>query len=169
MGRQAWVVVACGLGAALAGSARGEGPAVAPCQGISFSATPASGHDATDKGFSARRVHDINLHVTLAPGAAPAGLVLKLFTPNGHLYQQLEVPIAAAESGETERALPGYRFPVKVARARRGEGAASVVDAPPLPVAGSDIVASGLYGRWRAEAWVKDAAAACSAEFNILQ
>jgi hypothetical protein len=136
---------------------------------VTPSAIPAEAHSPTDKGFSARRVLDIAFHVELAPDTTPESLVLKVFTPNGHLFQSVDVPIASS-AAEKERALPGYRFPVKVAPTRAGRGAGgSVVDTPTLAVAGTDIVASSLYGRWRVEAWVKDASSACSAHFNILQ
>ena len=164
IGRAALAVL-CGL---VAVGARADEGAPA-CVGITLSATPAEAHAPTDKGFSARRVLDVNFHVELAPGSTPDGLVLKVFTPNGHLFQSFDVPVASASNPEKERALPGYRFPVKVAQARAAASGGSVVDTPPLAVAGTDIVASSLYGRWRAEAWVKGASSACLAQFNILQ
>ncbi len=172
--RRTHMLLASGLICALGARAQGpasEATAAAPCVGVTLSATPADAHAATDKGYSARRVLDVNFHVELAAGSAAESLALKIFTPNGHLFQRLDVPLAAADSPEKERALPGYPFPVKVAarRATRASGGNSIVDTPPLAVAGTDVVASSLYGRWRVEAWVAGAASACSAEFNILQ
>lgn len=165
------MLLAAGLIGAGGAGAETRVAEAAPCVGITLSATPADAHGPTDKGFSARRVLDVNFHVELAPGSGADSLALKLFTPNGHLFQRLDVPIAALGSGEKERALPGYPFPVKVAPRRAGRGGAgtSIVDTPPLALAGTDVVASSLYGRWRVEAWVAGAPAACSAAFNIFQ
>ncbi len=173
-----WAALACVLGTAAgrasAGSrtvaAEAPGPA---CLGVSVSASPPStDRQGTNKGFSARRVLDLSFRVALPLEAQPESLALRLFTPNGHLYQQVDVPIAPEGSRESERALAGYPFPVKVARVRTGRAPDGVpsraVDAPPLPVAGTTIVSSSLYGRWRAEAWLAGAPEACSAEFNIL-
>lgn len=177
MGVRPSLLVACGVAVALGAEvgraeADAETKQASPCLGVTLSATPVSSHTETDKGFSARRVLDINFHVVLAPEPAPDSLALEVFTPNGHLYQRMDVPIAPAGSGEATRALAGYPFPVKVAvvHAQRGRdgSAASVVDAPPFLVGGTNIVTSSLYGKWRVEAWVKDAPAACSADFNIL-
>jgi hypothetical protein len=172
--RRATVLSACALvWAAAAGRAAADEPSqAAPCLGVTVSATPASGHSETDKGFSARRILDLNFHVELASRVTPESLALKVFTPNGHLYQQIDVPVAPAGSGEATRALPGYPFPVKVAavraeRSAEDAGTRTLVDAPPFLVAGTNIVSSSLYGRWRVEAWVKDAPSACSAQFNI--
>lgn len=169
--RRAHMLLVCGIWAssALAERVTPAEATAAPCVGVTQSATPADAHAPTDKGFSARRVLDVNFHVELAPGSTADSLKLELFTPNGHLFQRLDVPIAAAGSAEKERSLPGYPFPVKVATRRASATGASIVDTPPLAVAGTDIVASSLYGRWRVEAWVAGAATACSAEFNILQ
>ena len=169
---RALTVFAMALALGAVGAAADEASQAPPCVGVTLSATPASGHGETDKGFSARRILDLGFHVELARGAPPDGLTLKIFTPNGHLYQQIDVPVAPAGSREATRALPGYPFPVKVAAVRAVRAAddgieRAVVDAPPFLVAGTNIVSSSLYGRWRVEAWVKDAPEACSAQFNI--
>ncbi len=74
------------------------------------------------------------------------GLHLKLFTPKGHLYQKLRVPIApAATSAGNQRRRSRYRW----------------VSAS-LPVAGTTIVTSSLYGRWSAAAYVEGESSPCA-------
>ena len=126
--------------------------------------------------FAGSELLSLRFEVAVRPWQAPLDwLVLKVFTPDGHLYQTFEVPVAEEGSSEAERVVEGYPFPLKVAQARavevedeRGGAplALQVVDSPPLPVAGTYITTHSLYGRWRVEAWT-GAPRPCKARFRI--
>jgi hypothetical protein len=72
------------------------------------------------------------------PAAAAPALRLKVYAPNGDLYDVLE---ASSPDGRGRR------------RLLRGEAR--------LPVAGSSIIHSSLYGRWRVVPFVEGAEAPC--------
>jgi hypothetical protein len=167
------LALTAGVGpAAKAAPNAGERIAVAPCVSLAVSSTPATTNRAAVARFSARSITSLNFDVLLASGATPEGLGLKLFTPNGHLYQQIDVPVAPEGSLETERTLPGYELPTRVAVARSqpsSEGVASAVSLPPVPVPGTSITSNSLYGTWRAEAWTTGSSATCTTTFNVKQ
>lgn len=166
------VVLLCGsLAAAQEAS---EETAAPTCRGLTVAAIPAS--SSTDRGFSARNVLDLQFRVQLPGQNTPAQVEMRYFTPAGHLYQVVQVPVASEGSLETERPLPDHPFPVKVARvevrAPRGKGSDGTdrerfVTMPSLPVAGTVIAQNSLYGAWRAEAWPAGAQSPCTLSFTI--
>lgn len=95
------------------------------------------------RGFSASEILDLRFLV-LVPADDAGTLHLKLFTPKGHLYQELRVTTELAADRNQRR------------RSRHRWLSAS------LPVAGTTIVTSSLYGRWRAEAYVDDGSSPCA-------
>lgn len=129
---------------------------------IWVSSTPAS----KGRTFSATEILDLNFSVFF-PGPKknplPASLDVKVFTPNGHLYQDIVVPVAVEGSTESTRAVRGHPFRLKVRRAT----AERVVEVPPFPVAGTSIVSSSLYGTWRVGAWPEGADSPCETRFGI--
>lgn len=103
--------------------------------------TPATSQRRSRKkqAFSASQILDLELSVTLSRAARDAGTVdLKIYTPKGHLYQTITVPIASDEAKQKE------------SRERRQSKRSFAVAT--LPVAGTTIVTSSLYGTWRVEA-----------------
>ncbi len=169
------VLVLMGSGPLAAAQDTGKAePAAPPCRSLTVSAVPVS--SSTDRGFSARDTLDLKFRVQL-PGQGTPGLVeMRYFTPAGHLYQSVQVPVAAEGSLEAERSLPDHPFPVKVARveATASKGADTdgtdrerFVEMPALPVAGTVIAQNSLYGSWRAEAWPAGAASPCTLRFTI--
>jgi hypothetical protein len=96
--------------------------------------------------FSAAEVLDLEFQVVTRADAT-SGLELKLFTPKGHLYQTLAVP--AARQVSSTGATPKRRARFQTVTAR-------------LPVAGTTIVSSSLYGTWKAEAYVEGERNACA-------
>ncbi len=66
------------------------------------------------KVFSARQIVDLNIDVVVRSREPVDGLTLRVFTPLGHLYQEMDVPVAEPGSGEQARDMAGYPFPVKV-------------------------------------------------------
>ncbi len=83
--------------------------------------------------FSATRIIDVEVEVTLRGRGSADGLALKVLTPNGHLYQMLAAePEPLTRRGRDDRKADDKR-PRALAR---------------LQVAGTTIVTSSLYGRW---------------------
>jgi hypothetical protein len=139
---------------------RGEG--VPSCQ-IEVKSTPASRKTT----FSAAAILDLNFRIALPAGSTADEMELKVYTPAGHLYQDLTFPVAAAGSSEVTRDKPGRPFPVKVVHAHRTADGGSSVDAPPFPVGGTLISTNSLFGKWRVEALPAGELRACTASFTI--
>jgi hypothetical protein len=158
---------------AVAGQVEGAPPEAersAPgCAKVEILSTPPT---SSRTGFSARVILDLNLRITLRGTATPEALQVDYFTPNGHLYQRVDVPVAAEAAQEQVRTLHGYRFPVKVSRVRAAKAAdgsrARQVDAPPLPVAGTNIVANSLYGQWKVTVRPSGSSTVCQAKFTLV-
>ncbi len=141
--------------------------------GDGFESGDLSAWDGGDTRFQATRILDLDLEVRFAAGfAGDHVLHVKLVTPKGHHYQTLSVPVATAARAGALRRVEGFPRPlvVRVARPARGRSGETVV-AQQLPVAGTSIVASALYGTWTAIAYLDDATEACgpSASFVITQ
>lgn len=86
--------------------------------------------------FSARKILDVEFGAILRKRlTGPHVLNLRVYTPKGHLYQELSVPFDAGEpTGVAEVAARGERRSRLAAR---------------LPVGGTSITTASLYGRWK--------------------
>lgn len=121
------------------------------------------------EGFSASEVLDLRLEVRLKGEIPPTALLgLELVSPNRHVYQRQFVPITTQVRSEAAAVrVDGYPFPLDVQRLSRGPATDSYQGAHftgaqfTLPVAGSAITASGLYGRWRVNVTLDGEAMAC--------
>ena len=103
--------------------------------------------------FHATAVLDLEFQVRVRRArSGEHRLALKVYTPNGHLYQTLSVPLAATESTDDETR----------PRRRRRRTRSRTVSAT-LPVAGTTIVRSSLYGTWRVEAYLDGSTQTCTA------
>lgn len=118
--------------------------------------------------FSAVDTADLVFHV-MFPWEITEDLVvtLRIYTPHGHLYRTLDVPVAPREgegpAGNATRRLPGYPYPVRVATPRNvtyDDQRYKAVDVS-FPVAGSAIVTSSLYGEWSVEVVMDGASTPC--------
>lgn len=163
------------LSAALAGAQQRPSPAPAACQQLTVAAYPAlagppsSGRPDREKplaSFSAARVADLEFGVIIPPRPTqPDHFQIRLFTPAGHLYQAVDLPVARpGNSPEAARSLPGYPFPVPVAQPESADdvnrGAVRVRTR--VPLGGTLVSTSSLYGRWRAEGWAASDRAPCA-------
>jgi hypothetical protein len=102
--------------------------------------------------YSAARVDDLEITATIAPQVrGEHRLALKVFTPRGHLYQTLGVPFTASS-------LPS-RGPRPPSRTQKVSAR--------LPVSGTLIVTSSLYGRWRVVPYLDDATQPCGREVRF--
>ncbi len=116
------------------------------------------------KRFSATEILDIKLRVRLRDLSGDHLLHLKLRTPNGHHYQTLTVPFSSNEANDGAlRKVDGYPRPLKVQATREsteGSESATLVEVL-LPVAGTSIVHSSLYGRWEVRPYLDDDLETC--------
>ncbi len=137
--------------------------------GDGFESGDLSAWDGTTASFQATRILDLDFEVRFADFSGDHVLHLKLQTPGGHHYQTLTAPVSAAAGDGALRRVEGFPRPlqVRVTRpVRGGSGDTSVVQQ--LPVAGTSIVASALYGTWTATAYLDDATAACGPAVNFV-
>ncbi|NOZ79558.1 MAG: hypothetical protein GXP48_10350 [Acidobacteria bacterium] len=131
------------------------GPPASTCPQVIVTAvdTPAQ---LSRNRFSATRTTDLVFHVLFQGKLDKNHVVtLKVYTPRGHLYQTLNVPVAP-QKGHTpmgSRRLAGYPYPVRIKAPQALKYNNVLYDSinVRLPVAGSSIVTSSLYGRWKVE------------------
>ena len=122
------------------------------CRNLAFASIPRSQSRST-AGFSASQILDVTPSVELPrrPGGSEGpALEVRFYTPNGHLYLSKPVAVPPAAPGNAS------------SRTRSWERVAL----PPLPVGGTPIVTSSLYGRWRV-ALLPEGAPACSGSFVL--
>ncbi len=103
--------------------------------------------------FSAAKTDDLVFQAKVRPQVRGSHtLELRLFTPRGHLYQTLSLS-----------------FDVRLTRGRRLPR--PLVLSARLPVSGSFIMTSALYGRWRVVPFLDGAPQPCGREvgFTIVQ
>ena len=104
--------------------------------------------------FSASKILDLRLEATFPPLHGDHQLEVRVFAPSGHLYQVLTVPFSSAPTSPRQRRVEGHPRPLEVRKPAKVmvDGEALQAVAAVLPVAGTWVVSSSLYGRWRAEA-----------------
>lgn len=117
-------------------------------------------------GIPVSKTIDLTFTV-LFPAKTPGDHVveLRVFTPDGQLYRAMPVPFTDGTRAATVRKLPGYPRPVAekvLTSTLRGKVEYSAV-AVPFPVAGTDIVSAGIYGRWAVQAHVDGEESPCAA------
>jgi hypothetical protein len=98
---------------------------------------------------SANESRDLRLEVSLPESLSSLPVEVKLFTPRGRLYQVLQAT-ADAESTST------------AAKNRRRSNRETRTLAALVPLAGTQITTHALFGEWRAEVYLGDAAAPCA-------
>jgi hypothetical protein len=134
--------------------------------------SPQSKQHRRIRGFSATEILDLQFRVLLSqPMGGEHRLDLKVYTPDGQLYQTLTVPFQALDGARPgharrgKRKLADYPQPIEeaeISMTRKDPKGHGWVLAT-LPVAGTSIVASSLYGRWTAEAFLDSALTSCGA------
>lgn len=152
------------------------------CAGIVVGATELVFSDAFEVGdasawgpgalprFSAVRMLDLNLTVRFQDGfGGDHVLHVTLFTPKGHHYQTLSVPIASDAGREGSlRRVEGYPRPLPVQLLRQTDGSGLPEVTVSVPVGGTPIVANSVYGMWTAEAALDDQREACASQPFVL-
>jgi len=101
-------------------------------------------------------------------------LELRVLTPNGHLYQVLTAPVTADAAKTTSRVrVAGFPYPLQVQHLKPitvAKASASGVVLK-LPVGGTLIVSTSLYGLWEVQPFLDRAAAGCAGpiRFQLIQ
>ncbi len=109
-------------------------------------------HSSNPAEFSARKTTDILLN-TVFPRALDGEhlLTLKLYTPKGYLYRQFDVPVGPDRGRASQgRKVEHYPYPVmeQFPEVKAINGSKVQAVTIHLPVAGSNIITSSLYGKW---------------------
>lgn len=153
---------------------------VRPCRSLTVSsAQDVPGQPENE--FRATSVLDLDFQVVMTRVDPPRALKFKVFTPNGHLYQLISVPITGHEPAPTpppDPAAEPVAAPARGARtgppvmrpvpptsdseASNGDSRLAVVRGT-LPVAGTSIMTNSLYGTWRAVPYLDDETETCGA------
>ncbi len=170
------VVASIALAAGLvAGAAPAQAPArscvrvevssASPSAPPSRSAAVTSVLVPSSPSFSATRILDLAFTVLFPSTIEGEHVVeLRVFTPDAQLYRSMAVPFARGAQPNAARAVEGYARPLPqqpLLQVARGSGLFAAASAS-FPVAGTDIVSSGLYGLWRVEAYLDGAAQRCA-------
>ena len=99
-------------------------------------------------------------------------LRIELQTPSGHHYQTLTLPFSTdiARSGG-KRAIVDFPRPLEIqsAEVSTSEGVAWSSVVAQLPVAGTPIVHSSLYGRWTVRTYLGDDLESCGRTRFVIQ
>ena len=120
--------------------------------------------------FSAIRMLDLDLTVRFVDAFSGDHLLhLKLFTPKGHHYQTLSMWIASApEHSKSLRRVEGYPRPLAVRPVHKAGYPGLPEVTLSVPVGGTPIVTSSIYGMWTAEAYLDDQSEACASQPFVL-
>jgi len=171
MKRVAMLLVAAGIaGAASAHDTRSPDG----CSAIEVTA-PGLKQQPRDGRYSTRKILDLEFGTRLArPVYGDHVLRFKVFTPSGFLYQELNAPftwpkprrVHKGDRGEAQ-AVPVASYssglPVQVLGDYEGRwGRRRDTLTARLPVAGTSITMSTLYGRWMVLAFLDDQTRPCS-------
>ncbi len=114
-------------------------PTVTVCEAIAVTSREAPKRRGS---FSATKILDLQLGAILRSRIAGEHVLsLKVYTPKGHLYQQIDVPFHGSAVGATRGR--GYQVSAR------------------LPVAGTSIMTSSLYGQWKVAPHLDGSPKAC--------
>jgi hypothetical protein len=148
----------------LAATPATTGPRGPSCTALEVASPQGASRQGRVPEFSASAIIDVRFTVLLRGPVDHGVLKLKVFTPQGHLYQTLAVPFVAGPGGAPQaRHVDGSSRSVLEQRAVPAAGGADYRVEARLPVAGTLIVSEGLFGRWTVEPWLDEASASCLA------
>jgi hypothetical protein len=103
--------------------------------------------------FQATKILEVQFHAEFRQRLSGDHLVeFKVYTPKGKLYQVLSVPFTGRGGARKARKVAGYPRALEE-RDMRAVASKYHVTAS-LPVAGTWIMTSSLYGQWRVEAHI---------------
>jgi hypothetical protein len=154
-------------------------PASSPCSAVLVSSPQVP--EPRLRWFSASQILDLRFRTTLArPLKGQHVLELRVYTPKGHLYQVLSVPFAApVPTKPAPKRMPREPIVEGNGNAATNRAAEVEIDEPDptpsldatLPVGGTSIVTSSLYGRWTVTPHLDGSLDACgpARQFRIEQ
>jgi hypothetical protein len=168
MKRIAMLLVAAGV--VSQASAQDDGRP-AGCSAIAVTA-PGLRHQPRNFRFSTRTVLDLEFQTRLERAYhGDHVLQLKVFTPSGFLYQELSVPFTWPKPGRgrpkgkpepVSHAGPSYPTVQAVGGAASSRSHRRAELSARLPVSGTSITMSTLYGRWSVQAFLDGKPRPCS-------
>src|SRR5512143_1880094 len=167
------VLAAQVVGGTVSGTVPSPGRYYGQCTGVRVTASDRAA-PPKNMTFSSRETLDLVLRPRLRQDFEGDHLMeLKLFTPGGFLYQSIALPfVGAASSARGQQAaaapparvVPGYPRPLEVQRlvpvrtsGTRGEYELRAR----LPVAGTSITLSSIYGTWSVQTFLDGQAGPC--------
>lgn len=126
--------------------------------------------------YSATATTDLKIHVIFPDAFKEDHVIsLKFQTPAGHLYRQIDVPVTheVGRQGTQTVRLPGYPYPVTVAVPEISRIAGQVAPSIEvrLPVGGTSIATSSLFGMWQVNGMIDGVEKRCfrPVSFGIVQ
>ena len=126
--------------------------------------------------YSATKTTDLKVHVVFPDQFKEDHVIsLKFRTPAGHLYRQIDVPVTheVGRQGTQTVRLPGYPYPVEVAVPEISRIAGQVAPSIEvrLPVGGTSIATSSLFGQWQVTGMIDGLEQRCfrPVSFGIVQ
>lgn len=121
-----------------------------PCASITVSPYEAPPRQTFELPISILDFENIYVHIVFEEEVTSEHVVnLRLFTPNGHLYQQIDFPVSFSQSRQVaSRRVPGYPRPVALAYANSDRSVQGQVISKAIPLAGTSIVQNSIYGMW---------------------
>ena len=168
----ALLVLAAQVGGTASGPVPSPGRYFPQCSGVRVTASDRA-VPPKDMTFSSRETLDLLLRPRIRRNLQGDHLMqLKVLTPGGFLYQVITVPFvgAAADARGQQaaapraRVVPGYPRPLEVQRLVLVRGSATRAEyelRARLPVAGTSITLSSIYGTWSVQAFLDDRAEPC--------
>ncbi len=177
MKRVAMLLIATGIAGAASAheQAHEKRPSPSGCSAIEITA-PGLRKQPQDGRYSTRKILDLDFEARLERAFyGDHVLHFKVFTPSGFLYQDLDVPFTwpkprrgRMHDSKDEPVAPtpasyvrGLPVQVLGEADARGRGRRGTLRAR-LPVAGTSITMSTLYGRWTVQAFLDDKTRPCS-------
>jgi hypothetical protein len=154
----------------IASAAAAEAPASSGCSAIEVTA-PGLHKQPREPRFSTREILDLDFETRLERKVQDGEHVLhfKVLTPSGFLYQDLAMPFTWGRPGRRDRdplapaAAVSNGVPIQMlGHSPDGRGPARQSLRARLPVAGTSITMSTLYGRWTVQAFLDDHTRPCS-------
>ena len=156
------------VGGTVSGTVPSTGRYYGRCAGVRVTA-PDRALPPKNMTFSSRETLDLVLRPRMRQDMRGDHLMeLKIFTPRGFLYQVIALPfVGAAAPGQQaaappSRVVPGYPRPLEVQRLVQSSGTRGEFELRArLPVAGTSITLSSIYGAWSVQTYLDGQAEPC--------
>ncbi len=168
----ALLVLVAQVGGTVSGTVPSAGQYYPQCTGVRVTASDRA-VPPKDMTFSSRETLDLVLRPRMRQDLQGDHLMeLKVFTPGGFLYQVIALPFVGAApnargqqgAAPPPRVVPGYPRPLEVQRLVPVRGSATRGELElraHLPVAGTSITLSSIYGTWSVQTFLDGQAEPC--------